>query len=398
MPRALSLPDTLAKRVRAGDTELEIEALPSADLAREPGRPLHLVDSRGEVLATALADPENGVLRLLYHGGIDAFGVDFFRDRLEGALALRRDLSLLGSPTETAYRLLNGDGDGLSGFVADVYGDFVVLYVYSRGLLQAGRLLAQAILDSTNVRGVIVKVRPKGGQKPGKVQQQCVGDTPPERTVVRELDVPYEVHLLGGLNVGLFTDMREERRSIGRFVRGRRVLNTFAYTGALSVAAARAGATEVTSVDLSSGVLKWARENFLLSGLDPEAESFHFEVGDVRRYLVAQAREGRRFDTILLDPPTYSAARASGWSMKKDYPDLIAAAARLLPPAGGGLWVSSNTRQGKRLSDQIAAGMEKCGRHATVLEINGLPPDYPTPLGRRESRYLEVYHLRVEER
>jgi 23S rRNA (cytosine1962-C5)-methyltransferase len=205
------------------------------------------------------------------------------------------------------------------------------------------------------------------------------------------------VHLRGALNVGLFTDMREHRRNIGRFAAGRRVLNTFAYTGALSVAAARAGASAVTSVDLSGGVLAWARENFRLSGLDGESDRYRFETSDTRRYLERQRGDGAEFDMIILDPPTVSAARASQWSMKKDYPELIALAARLLPAAGGVLWVSGNPRRGPGITEHVVAGVRRAGRRAAVLELGGLPPDYPTPPDWSEARYLEVCLLYVSD-
>ena len=82
---------------------------------------------------------------------------------------------------------------------------------------------------------------------------------------------------------------------------------------------------------------------------------------------------------IILDPPTVSAARASQWSMKKDYPDLIALAARLLPAAGGVLWVSGNPRRGPGIIEHVDAGLRRAGRRGAVLELGGLPPDYPTP-------------------
>jgi 23S rRNA (cytosine1962-C5)-methyltransferase len=213
--------------------------------------------------------------------------------------------------------------------------------------------------------------------------------------VVHELGIPYELHLRGALNVGLFTDMREHRRNIGRFASGRRVLNTFAYTGALSVAAARAGASAVTSVDLSGGVMAWARENFRLSGLDPGNDRYRFETSDTRRYLERQRADGAEFDMIILDPPTVSAARASQWSMKKDYPDLIALAARLLPSSGGVLWVSGNPRRGPGIVDHVNEGLRRVDRRGAVLELGGLPPDYPTPPPWPEARYLEVCLLWV---
>jgi 23S rRNA (cytosine1962-C5)-methyltransferase len=396
MPRALTLPRALADRVRRGASQLNLDGFPAGGPTDEPGRPLFLVDDRGEVLATALADPENGLLRVLEHDEVK-LDSDFYRGRIDDALRLRRGLGLVDG--QQAYRLLNAAGDGLSGFVADVYGDYVVLYAYSRGLLGAGKALAKAIIERLGTRGVVLKVRPKGGPRPGKIRQEVLGDEPPKALVVQEHGVPFEVHLLGGLNVGLFTDLREQRRALGRFVHGRRILNTFSYTGALSVAAARAGATSVTSVDLSSGVQKWAQTNFQLSGLDPESDAFRFETNDVTRFLKAELAAEASYDTIILDPPTYSAARASAWSMKNDYPDLIAAAARLLPADGGFLWVSANTHRGGRgVADYVRAAMDLVGRNARVLEVAGLPADYPTRAADPGSRYLEVHWLWVDGR
>jgi 23S rRNA (cytosine1962-C5)-methyltransferase len=410
-PAALSLPEPAAAKVRAGWPEVEISALPAPGPAADPGRPLVLLDRSGEVLGSGLADPENEVIRVFSRDAVASFDAAFFRRRVERALELRRALGLAAragasegtaaplaaAQRSTAYRLLNAEGDGLPGFAADVYGDFVVLYAYSRGLLAPGRVLARALLDAAGPCGVVLKVRSRSGPRPGKVRQEVIGAEPPAKLVVEELGVPYEVHLLGGLNAGLFTDLREHRRALGRFVGGARVLNTFAYTGSLSVAAARAGAREVTSVDLSSGVLKWARENFRLAGLDPDDPRFRFVSSDVLRFVRAELEAGAVYDAVFLDPPTYSAARASAWSMKNDYPELIACAARLFDRERGGfLWVSSNTRRGRNVAEQIRGGMELAGREARVLETGGLPPDYPTPLAYPPARYLEVVYLRVE--
>ena len=392
-PRGLSLPDEAAARVRAGIPVVELQRLAESGTATEPGRPLLLIDGRGEVVASGIADPENGVVRVLDREAVEGFDLSFFRRHVTRALELRRSLGLLGQ--DTTYRLLNGEGDGLSGFVADVYGPFVVLYVYSRGLINTGRVLAEAIFEVAKPQGIVLKVRPKEARA-GKLKQEILGTSPPEKLVVHESGVPFEVHLLSGLNSGLFTDMREHRRAIGRFVAGRRVLNTFAYTGTISVTAALRGASEVTSVDLSSGVLKWARENFRLSGLNPEEPRFRFENSDVLRFLRAERARKAQYDTVILDPPTYSAARAASWSMKNDYPDLIALATDLLPRGESGfLWASANVRSSRSLLRHLEEGLRKRDREARILEIGGLPPDYPTPLPYPAARYLEVCYVEI---
>ena len=173
------------------------------------------------------------------------------------------------------------------------------------------------------------------------------------------------------------------------------MLNTFAYTGALSLAAARAGAAEVTSVDLAGGVLAWARENFKLSGLDPEAAAYRWEASDVFKFLAAARARGARYDVIILDPPTVSGARVSSWAQKRDYPDLIADACALLPDSGGHLWVSSNTHAGPGVLKYVTEGLARARRRAALLELGGLPPDFPTPIGWPAARYLEVCQLSV---
>jgi len=343
----------------------------------------------------SLEQPENGVIQILSLEPVHGFDAKFFAERLTRALGLRRALGVVG--TESAYRLVNAEGDELPGFSVDRFGEYAVICAPSRPLLPFARLLAQATMttvDEPRLLGAVIKVRGKDPQDRSH-KDEILGSTPPEKYVVHELGVPYEVHLLGSLNVGLFPDMREQRRHIARFVTGRRVLNTFAYTGALSIAAARAGATSVTSVDLSSGVLAWARANFQLSGFAAGDARFHFEVSDVKRFMQKEVERGSQYDTIMLDPPTVSAARASQWSMKKDYPQLLALATKLLPPSGGILWVSANTRRGPSVLRHVEEGIRLSGRHGALLEVGGLPPDFPTPPGWPESRYLEICQVFV---
>lgn len=392
----VTLPDGLDARRRP---VIALDGLPLAG-ACEPGRQVRLLDPKGEHLASGIADPENGVIQVLSTDPmVRGFDQKFFGERFRAALALRQALGLVRG--ESCYRLLNAEGDGLPGFSVDRFGDFAVVCAPSRPLLPFARLLAQAALDQAEgLRGVVIKVRGKDPQDRSS-KDQVIGAAPPEKYVATELGAPYELHLKGALNVGLFPDMREQRRNIARFVAGRRVLNTFAYTGALSVAAARAGAGSVTSVDLSSGVLAWARENFRLSGWagagdgNGDVERFRFEVSDVRRFMQRELERGNRYDTIIMDPPTVSAARASQWSMKRDYPHLIALAAKLLPPTGGILWISANTRRGPSVLKHVEEGVRLSGRQAALLETAGLPPDFPTPPHWAESRYLEICQLFV---
>lgn len=388
----LALPPEAAAFVTDGGCDLPLATLHGAE-ALEPGRPVRLIRPSGELLGLAVGDPENGLLRVMAHAaeGFDRIGPALFDLRVERALALRQALGLTGD--DAAYRILHGAGDSVPGFTADVYGPWAVLHAYARALLPHGREIAEALVARLALQGVVVKVRSRGGAGQGRIPQAIVGTEPPERLSVRESDVPFEVHLRRGLNVGLFTDMREQRHALARLCAGRSVLNGFSYTGTLSVIAARAGAASVTSVDLSSGAHNWARDNFRLSGLVPEEPKYRFESDDVGRFLARAADEKRRYDLVLLDPPTWSAARGAPFALDRDYPELIARACALLP-AGGLLWLACNARESS-LPALAQQGLRQARRQGHVLETGGLPPDHPTLPIQPLDRYLQVVLLRV---
>jgi 23S rRNA (cytosine1962-C5)-methyltransferase len=246
---ALTLASVAHASLEAGRRDVPLETIAAAERC-EPGQPVRLMSPAGALAALAIADPENALMRVMAtaNEGYTSIDARLLRARLERALALRRQFGL--KPERTSHRLINGAGDGLPGFAADVYGEHAVLYAYSRGLLPLARTLAELLVADLGLRGVVLKLRGRDAAQ-SSIKQEIVGAAPAERMVVHEEGIPFEVHLLGGLNVGLFTDMREHRSLLHRFVGGKRVLNTFSYTGSLSVAAARAGATSVTSVDLA---------------------------------------------------------------------------------------------------------------------------------------------------
>ena len=387
---ALTLNGEVTGWIETGLRDVPLEAVSGAERC-EPGQPVRLMAPAGALCALAVADPENGLLRAMATAkeGYSAIDARFVRARLARALELRARFDL--TRERTTHRLLNAAGDGLPGITADVYGEHAVLYAYSRGLFSLGRTVAEQLVEAHGIAGVVVKLRGRDAAQ-GSIKQEIVGQSPAEKLIVHEEGVPFEVHLLSGLNVGLFTDMREQRAQLARITAGKRVLNTFSYTGALSVAAARAGATQVTSVDLASGVQKWARANFELSGLNPDRHQFI--TGEVGSVLKKAARDGQSYDVIIVDPPTYSAARAGAWSMRKDYPELITRCLALLP-SGGLLWLAANGRDIAPLSQLARDAFARAERGGQLLSLGGLPPDYPTLPAQPDDRYLQVALLSV---
>ena len=346
---------------------------------------------RGDFLGIAVVDRATESLRVMSrsHEPDGALESAWAERRLRAALALRADHGLTGP--DRAYRLLNGAGDGTPGILADIYGGSCVVSALSTALVPVARLIAETCVACDFARGAVLKQRRRGLPAAAPSDLEYIGAPPPERVIVREGTWLFEVHLATGVNVGLFTDMRDERVRIARLAAGRRVLNLFAYTGAFSVAAASGGASLVTSVDLSEGVLAWARDHFTLNGLD------HVSHETVARDAAAAVTEadarGDRYDLILVDPPSYSAARGAPFAIGRDYPALLAGACRLLSP-GGYLWAAANTR-GFSLTGALQGIATLPGRTARLVATGGLPADHPTEPSDVEARYLQTCLLRL---
>jgi len=387
-PRVVTLPSSAIGFVNGGGRDADFHR--AHELGLSPGEHVRLADDRGNDAGLAIADPENQKLRV-FAVAADGFAtIDgaLLGWRVERALAWRTQLGLVGA--DHAYRLIHGGGDGLPGFTCDVLGRVAIVYAYAEGLRALGKTLAESIVGFTKLDGAVVKLRARGGA--GEVVQDVVGKVA-ETAIVTEHGVPYEVHPLGGLNVGLFTDMREHRRGLARFAAGKRVLNLFSYTASLGVACARAGAAAVTNVDTSDGVQAWARGNFGRSGFVADSR-WRFVTSEAGRYLARAIRDKEQFDLVLIDPPGASSGGGASWALGRDYPELIAKAAAVIP-RDGLLWLASNAHELGSLAKLAYKGL-RGQRASTVIEVGGLPPEYPTPAVQHNDRYLQVCVLRLD--
>ena len=391
----LTLNETWSARAAGG-----IPSIPLAELQAPPdwppGQAITLMNSERGAIALGIFDPANGVLRVTPAQEGESFDRAFFAGRVRRAAALREQLRL--NEERSAFRLINGEGDDLSGFLVDVYAGHAVIYTYCSSFAPYVNLLGEALNQELALQSVVGKVRPAGETPTGKVPVTLLSQSePPSRLEVDEAGVRYEVHLLGGINTGLFVDMREVRQALRPLVVGARVLNAFSYTGSFSVVSALAGAESVTSVDFASGVLQWSKTNFTLNGLDPGDKRFQFTRGDVFDFLKTGRRKGLSFDAIILDPPAVTTVPGRRWHLKSDYDRLIGHALQLLAP-GGLLVVAANTQESRPdgIERHIRAAARDANRRLRLLHAFGLPPDFPTQLIYPQARYLKCFFLQAD--
>jgi 23S rRNA (cytosine1962-C5)-methyltransferase len=317
----------------------------------------------------------------------------------------------------TAFRLVHGASDGWPGWYVDRLGDWLLSQseqpLTPEQIRELERL--QSTLQSSSLshppsplRGAYHKLLRRDVRQTVSAEaspQLVVGEAAPDQFTILENGLRFELSLSEGYSVGLFLDQRDNRR---RFLvnhiaagfplfpsgaAGAEVLNTFAYTCGFSVCAAQAGA-RVTSLDLSRKYLEWGRRNLALNGLEPAQHDFIY--GEAFGWLRRLAKKGRAFDTIILDPPTFSQAKESGvFRAEKDYGKLVTAALPLLKP-GGVLLASTNaaTFKPEEFVQIVEAAATAAGRVIRQRHYVPQPPDFP--ISRAEPGYLKTLWLRID--
>jgi 23S rRNA (cytosine1962-C5)-methyltransferase len=241
---------------------------------------------------------------------------------LESAAARRA--ALLTEETN-AVRLIDGAGDGLPGLVLESFAGRCLLSTTAHAVPPA----VGVWLRNRGVSCYWKRLDPHQKESPAHLSG-------PETTapfLIRENGICHEISFQSGYSQGIFLDQRDNRTEVRRRMRpGLKLLNTFAYTGAFSVAAAMAGA-ETTTLDLSQTYLDWAKRNFCHNLIDPAAH--HFCKGETFHWLRRFARQGRKFDGIVLDPPTFSRdEKGKIFRVENDFGELAELAAQVLAPDG----------------------------------------------------------------
>ncbi|OGR30608.1 MAG: SAM-dependent methyltransferase [Desulfuromonadales bacterium GWD2_54_10] len=358
----------------------------------QAGQVVELQDAQGRFLATALLDPQDRIVARVLSRKLIDLDRGWLMRRLEAASSIRRKHADLVDTS--AYRLANAEGDGLPGLTVDRYGEYLMVQLYCAGWRPHLKLLTEALQELFKPLGIYEKTRPQKTRELEAVSDSksygrlLSGKAAPQRLEVQENGLNFLVSLEQGLNTGLFLDQRRNRRDLMSRVDGKRVLNLFAYTGAFSVAAAAAGASQVTSVDASPGYTEWARANFGANHISPKRHEFI--CGDCLAVLgeLGQARKG--YDIILMDPPSFSTTAKSRFTTRGGTSDLVAAALSLL--SDNGLLIASSNHQKVDVAEylkELRRGALQAGCELRVISLFGQPEDFPYPVTFPEGRYLK---------
>ena len=380
---------------------LYAESIRSQSRAGAPGDLAVIFDRQRKLLALGLFDPDSPIrIRILHRGGPRAIDREFFAERLRAAAAQRAELPREGT---TAWRVANGESDGLPGLVIDRYEGTCVLKLYTAAWQpHLGELLA-AVASALAPEHVVLRLAraiADACAERGLVDGTVLAGPPlTEPVVYRELGLRLRCDPAHGQKTGAFLDQRENRARVATRARGKSVLDAFCYTGGFSLHAARGGASRVLSLDASKIALDEARANFAANRDVPEVARCAHQLahGDAFRELALLAEAKRRFELVVLDPPALA-------HRKEDLPQALHAYARLaelaaaLVERGGQLVVASCSARvdADALADALQRGAARAGCALGEEERTAHALDHPVRFP--EGAYLKCLFMRVEPR
>jgi 23S rRNA (cytosine1962-C5)-methyltransferase len=393
--------------VLAGAVERVEPLAPAGEQVDPDGQVVDLCNERGKFIARGFYNAKSRIrVRLFTWDENELLDGEFFRRRLRAAIGLRREIGYevgLGQGTtelretelrgESAVRLVFSEADGLSGLVVDRYGDYLVVQPTSLAIQQRVDLLVEILQQELQPRGILVRGEKQTAQLEGMElsPDRHIGELPATPLLIRENGIAFEVDLREGQKTGFYLDQRENRLAVTRYLRGRRLLDLFCYTGGFALNAARNGAAEVIGIDGSKRAIAQAQRNAELNGLN-----VRFEVGDGFQTLDRLAEQGEKFDAIVLDPPKFARSRSGVNAALQAYHRLNRSAVALLPP--GGILVTcscSGTVTPEDFRLMLSGVAQKTGREIQILEQRGAAPDHPVAATCLETEYLKCFVCRV---
>jgi 23S rRNA (cytosine1962-C5)-methyltransferase len=396
---ALRVRPAAERALRKGHPWLFEDSITSASREGDGGDVAVVFDAANRFLAAGLYDPESPIrVRVLVHREPAEIGEALFRSRIAAALRLRSEVA---SRQTTGFRVLNGENDGMSGLVADLYDRTVVLQAFSIAWLLHLRAVVPALQDLLAPERMLLLVADRvagSAACPSEARNGAVlfGPEPHDGIPFLETGLHFEAHPFAGHKTGFYLDQRDNRIRLGQRTSGARVLNVFSYTGGFSLHAARGGAREVVSVDRAAPALAQAIRHFELNGSDAAVAACRHRTvaGDAFEVMADMGAAGDTFDAVVVDPPSFARAARHRPRALAAYQRLTRLALPLVRPGGLLVQASCSSRIGaEEFFEAVGRAADTAGRPLADVERTGHSADHPVSFP--EGAYLKCLWARV---
>ena len=372
-----------------------IDHIAEGEKALTEGDVVDVITKGGEFIARGHYQIGSIAVRVLTFEN-EAIDAKWWEERIAHAKALRESLGMVNNAATTCYRLVHGEGDLLPGLVVDIYGRTAVVQCHSVGMYHSRLHIAEAIRKAYGEE--IEAIYDKSSQTLpfkadlGAIDGYLWGRSENPDAVVLENGLKFKVNWEEGQKTGFFIDQRVNRDLVRQYSRGRKVLNTFCYTGGFSVAALAGGAKEVVSIDLSERAVKLADENVRLNFGD---EAKHEAIAcNAVEYLKDIDSD---YDLIILDPPAFAKHHKVLGNALQGYKKINARALQKIRP-GGFLFTFSCSQAVSRelFRTTIFTAAAIAGRKVRIIGQLTQPADHPINIYHPEGEYLKGLVVYVE--
>lgn len=356
----------------------------------ENGDILPVYSSKGQFLGTGYFNRLSTITgRMLTFDG--APPLEALEQRLEAALQFRQEW-FIGKSTN-AYRLVNGEGDGIPGLIIDVYDQVVVLQSSTLGIDRLKSQIIDWIIRCLNPQIIYEKsLLPSRREEGLKEFQGVLHGIEKDIVAFKENGLHFKASLKKSQKTGFFLDQREMRQWVGELAKDKTVLNAFSYTGGFTVYALAGGAKKVDTLDISEEAIDAAKEHVVLNGFKEQNQNFYCE--DVFTFL---RERDLPYDLVILDPPAFAKKQKDVVQACRGYKDINRLAIKKMPPKSLLLTSSCSHHVDEELFQKVLFQAALEGqREVKIVGRHRLAPDHPINLYHPEGNYLKSFLLYIQ--
>lgn len=357
----------------------------------QEGDIVDVYSNQDEYLGTGHIQDGSIAVRIFSFEQIDP-KIDFWKGKIQKALDYRKNIGVAGNKDTNVFRLIYAEGDGMPGMIVDFYNGVAVLQAHSIGFHMQRQEIANALKEvmGDDLKAVYDKssesLHRDGGDYPNSY---LIGESTGDGEIMENGNKFY-VDWETGQKTGFFIDQRDNRALVAKYAKGKKVLNTFCYTGGFSVYAGNAGASEVHSVDSSKKAMALTDRNIELNGIKNHT-SFAMDTFDFLK------DKENAYDIIILDPPAFAKHMSAKHNAVMGYKRLNAEAIKIIRPGGLLFTFSCSQVVDRRLFfDTIMSAAIVAKRNVRVMHHLTQPADHPVNIFHPEGEYLKGLVVYVE--
>ncbi len=341
-----------------------------------------LVEEQRKIIGTGFYNPHSLIAIRLFSYTEEKFDHDFLLKNLKSAWTKRSGMG-------NSYRLVASECDGLPGLIIDKYNAYFVIQINCLGMEQYKEVIKEILIDEFKAQGIYEKSDEGLRKREGlDVANSIIFGEIPDLVEIEQDGLRFLVDIKNGQKTGFFFDQRENRKMAKELAKGE-ILDCFCYTGGFSIYVGNKGS--VLGIDSSEGAIALAKKNAEINNL-----KCSFECAEVFKTLREFAKAGRRFDTIILDPPSFTKSKKEKRDALRGYKEINLSAMKILNPDGL-LFTGSCSYHISRQEflEILQTSAQDAHKQFQIIKEGMQSKDHPVLLNFPESNYLKSFCLRV---